>query len=103
MSLPGRWRWCDRPWLCDARKEQNALHTLIHQRRLRHHAEGSPLPRREQWTRQGYSRRVPELENSQGLTRQNLQTFQEFPPRQKPDSFSIDQAMEKLMNQKSSN
>src|SRR5262245_14700863 len=34
MSLPGRWRWCDRPCLCDARKEQNALHTLIHQRRL---------------------------------------------------------------------
>ena len=21
MSLPGRWRWCDRPWVCDARKE----------------------------------------------------------------------------------
>src|SRR5262249_13172344 len=34
MSLPGRWRWCDRPGFCDARKAQNALHTLIHQRRL---------------------------------------------------------------------
>jgi hypothetical protein len=21
MSLPGRWRKCDRPWFCDARKE----------------------------------------------------------------------------------
>jgi len=21
-SLPGRWRWCDRPWLCDARKSK---------------------------------------------------------------------------------
>jgi hypothetical protein len=30
-SLPGRWRWCDRPWLCDAQKA-SALHTLIHQR-----------------------------------------------------------------------
>jgi transposase len=28
---PGRWRWCDRPWLCDAQKA-SALHTLIHQR-----------------------------------------------------------------------
>ncbi len=26
-----------------------------------------------------------------------LQTFREFPPRQKPASFSIDQVMEKLM------
>jgi hypothetical protein len=30
-SLPGRWRWCDRPWLCDAQKA-SALHTLIRQR-----------------------------------------------------------------------
>ena len=30
-------------------------------------------------------------------------TFQEFPPRQKPGSFSVDQAMEKLMNQKGGN
>jgi hypothetical protein len=30
-------------------KSQNALHTLIHERHLSHHAEGSPLPRREQW------------------------------------------------------
>ena len=30
-SLPGRWRWCDRPWLCDAQKA-SALHTLIHPR-----------------------------------------------------------------------
>ena len=21
-SLPGRWRWCDRPWLCDARESR---------------------------------------------------------------------------------
>jgi hypothetical protein len=25
-SLPGRWRWCDRPWLCDARKSKRASH-----------------------------------------------------------------------------
>ena len=39
---------------------------------------------------------------AQAIVAQHLQTFQEFPPRQKPGSFSIDQAMEKLMNQKSS-
>jgi arylsulfatase len=27
-----------------------------------------------------------------------LKTFQEFPPRQKPASFSIDQVMEKMLN-----
>src|SRR5215475_15657043 len=32
-SLPGRWRWCDRPRLCDAQKA-SALHTLIRQRHL---------------------------------------------------------------------
>lgn len=26
MSLPGRWRWCDRPWLCDAQKSKRASH-----------------------------------------------------------------------------
>jgi hypothetical protein len=25
-SLPGRWRWCDRPWLCDAQKSKRASH-----------------------------------------------------------------------------
>src|SRR5262249_43622815 len=30
-SLPGRWRWCDRPRFCDAQKA-SALHTLIRQR-----------------------------------------------------------------------
>ena len=25
-SLPGRWRWCDRPWLCDARESKRASH-----------------------------------------------------------------------------
>ena len=34
---------------------------------------------------------------------QILQSFQAFPPRQKPGSFSVDQAMEELMRQKSSN
>jgi hypothetical protein len=41
--------------------------------------------------------------NWKAIVGQLLQAFQEFPPRQKPGSFSIDQAMEKLMNQKSSN
>jgi len=34
---------------------------------------------------------------------QFLATFQEFPPRQKPGSFSVDQVMEKLTNQQGSN
>ncbi|ARN76478.1 arylsulfatase [Oceanicoccus sagamiensis] len=33
---------------------------------------------------------------AQGLVGEFLQTFQEFPPRQKPASFSIDQVMEKM-------
>jgi arylsulfatase len=40
---------------------------------------------------------------AQAIVGQHLSTFQEFPPRQKPGSFSVDQAMEKLMNQKSNN
>ena len=32
-----------------------------------------------------------------------LATFQEFPPRQKPGSFSVDQALQKLSNQEGSN
>ena len=34
---------------------------------------------------------------------EHLRTFQEFPPRQKPGSFSVDQAMEKLTEQKGDN
>ena len=40
---------------------------------------------------------------AQSLVAQHLQTFQEFPPRQKTGSFSVDQAMEKLRNPPSSN
>jgi arylsulfatase len=40
---------------------------------------------------------------AQAIVVQHIQTFQEFPPRQRPGTFSIDQAMEKLMNQKGSN
>ena len=40
---------------------------------------------------------------AQAIVAQHLATFQEFPPRQKPGSFSVDQAMEKLMNPKGSN
>jgi arylsulfatase A-like enzyme len=32
------------------------------------------------------------------IVAQHLKSFQEFPPRQRPGSFSIDQAREKLMN-----
>jgi arylsulfatase A-like enzyme len=39
---------------------------------------------------------------AQAIVGEHLATFQEFPPRQKPGSFSIDQAMEKLMNPKGS-
>jgi arylsulfatase len=40
---------------------------------------------------------------AQAIVAQHIATFQEFPPRQRPGTFSIDQAMEKLTNQKSSN
>jgi arylsulfatase len=32
-----------------------------------------------------------------------IQTFKDFPPRQRPGTFSMDQAMEMLMNPKASN
>src|SRR6516164_5006063 len=34
MSLPGRWRWRDRPIFCELSIGETALATLIHQRRL---------------------------------------------------------------------
>jgi hypothetical protein len=37
---------------------------------------------------------------AQAIVAQHIQSFQEFPPRQKPGSFSVDQAMQMLMNQK---
>ena len=40
---------------------------------------------------------------AQTLAGQHLQSFQQFPPRQRPDSFSVEQAMEKLRNPPSSN
>jgi arylsulfatase len=40
---------------------------------------------------------------AQAIVAQHLQSFQEFPPRQKPGSFSVDQAMQMLMNQKGGN
>jgi hypothetical protein len=43
------------------------------------------------------------LVSAQAIVGQHLASFQPFPPRQKPGSFSIDQVMEMLMNQKGSN
>ncbi len=40
---------------------------------------------------------------AQAIVAQHIQSFQEFPPRQKPGSFSVDEAMEMLMNRKGSN
>ena len=40
---------------------------------------------------------------AQTIVGQFLTTFQQFPPRQRPGSFSVDQAMDMLMNQKSAN
>ena len=39
---------------------------------------------------------------AQAIVGQFLKTFQEFPPRQKPASFSIDQALEKARQQEKS-
>ena len=40
---------------------------------------------------------------AQAIVGQFLATFQEYPPRQKPGSFSVDQALQKLTNQEGSN
>ena len=40
---------------------------------------------------------------AQAIVGRHLSTFLEFPPRQKPGNFSVDQAMEKLMDQKGNN
>ena len=40
---------------------------------------------------------------AQAMVGQFLATFREYPPRQKPGSFSVDQALEKMMNQKGNN
>jgi arylsulfatase len=40
---------------------------------------------------------------AQAIVGQFLATFQEFPPRQKPGSFSVNQALQKMMTQKGSN
>ena len=37
---------------------------------------------------------------AQAIVGEFLKTFEEFPPRQKPASFSIDQALEKARNTK---
>src|SRR5205807_9732700 len=38
---------------------------------------------------------------AQSLVAQHLESFKQFPPRQKPGSFSVEQAMEKLRDRKS--
>ena len=39
---------------------------------------------------------LPALYAAQALTAQQLQSFVEFPPRQKPASFNLDSLMEKM-------
>ncbi len=41
---------------------------------------------------------APTLPDEQSLVAQHLVSFQQFPPRQKHGSFSVEQAMEKLRN-----
>jgi arylsulfatase A-like enzyme len=48
----------------------------------------------EKW----YVERMFVMAPAQAIVARELQTFQEFPPRQKPGSFSIGDAMEKLMS-----
>src|SRR5271157_5754892 len=40
---------------------------------------------------------------AQGIVAQHLMSFNEFPPRQRPGSFSVEQAMEKLRSPMSDN
>ena len=46
---------------------------------------------------------TPSSSSGQAIVGQFLQTFQQFPPRQEPGSFSVEQAMEKLRLPPSSN
>src|SRR6266702_7821689 len=52
-SLPGRWRGEIARFFASSQSRETALATLIHQRRLTPLCGGQPLPRREQWARQG--------------------------------------------------
>jgi hypothetical protein len=40
---------------------------------------------------------------AQAIVGEYLKSFQQFPPRQRPGSFSVDQAMQMLMEQKTNN
>jgi arylsulfatase len=40
---------------------------------------------------------------AQAIVAQHLASFQQFPPRQRPGLFSVEQALEKLRNPPSSN
>ena len=46
---------------------------------------------------------VSALLPAQSLVAQHLASFQQFPPRQRPGSFSVEQAMEKLRNPPANN
>jgi hypothetical protein len=48
----------------------------------------------EKW----YVERMFVMAPAQAIVGRELQTFKDFPPRQKPGSFSIGDAMEKLIN-----
>jgi hypothetical protein len=62
-----------------------------------------------EYIRRATSARLPDrarlgpLEPAQAIVAQHLASFQQFPPRQRPGSFSVEQAMEKLRNPPSSN
>jgi arylsulfatase len=39
---------------------------------------------------------IPAIYLAKALTKQQMQTFKEFPPRQKPGSFNLDNIMDKM-------
>jgi len=45
------------------------------------------------WGAESY---LPASSTKKGIVGQHLQSFSEFPPRQKPGSFSLDQVLAKL-------
>ena len=71
-----------------------------------HHVSADPFERAEvesgdyvKWFVEHVFLFVP----AQAIVAQHLQSFQQFPPRQRPGTFSIQQAMEKLINPPSTN
>jgi hypothetical protein len=92
-----------RPLNAPARRDQasfsHALRRVVHTDRTGHARSQHEAGDYVRWFVEHAFVLVP----AQSLVAQHLESFKQFPPRQKPGSFSVEQAMEKLRNPPSSN